>query len=285
MRSDNPEGRERPSLFSDDFDRPPASPPNSPFLFDSGDEDLSPDEEETVEPSGTGKAFLTMAIVGGLVIVIVGVALWLRTGTENAAGLGDNNPPSFAEKQSLPPLPPTGPPPTLAENSPGPPPGAPASRPVPEPAAAQAPAEPMTAVPAPEPEKTAAVLEPPRPRPTPASLRSAEEPATGDPRALVAAGQLSQAARAGRRLMMEAGAGAYTLQVLVACKPETVQRAFRKVSDQDLTLVPVTQGGKQCYRLCWGTYPGLREAKDAAPATPDYFLKEGKPRPLRIGDL
>jgi hypothetical protein len=76
------------------------------------------------------------------------------------------------------------------------------------------------------------------------------------------------------------------VQLLVACSGETVQNAVTNVSSAELFILPVKYQGRDCYRLCWGLYPGTAQAAAAARALPDYFRKGGAtPRVMSAAEL
>jgi hypothetical protein len=80
--------------------------------------------------------------------------------------------------------------------------------------------------------------------------------------------------------------GTSTVQLLVACSADTVQKAVRSVSSPELYIVPVKYQGRDCYRLCWGLYAGADQAATAARALPDYFRKGGAtPRVMSAAEL
>ena len=64
-----------------------------------------------------------------------------------------------------------------------------------------------------------------------------------------------EAARLFAADMKAAGRSAATLQLLIACSSETVQKAVESVGSDELLIVPVQYQGRDCYRLCWGVYP------------------------------
>jgi len=97
----------------------------------------------------------------------------------------------------------------------------------------------------------------------------------GDARALLAQGALSDAARAFAAALAPGARGRFTLQVLVACAPENVQKAVSAVPAEELLVLPVNLKGRACYRLCWGVYDSRPEAEAALGRLPSYFRQEG----------
>jgi septal ring-binding cell division protein DamX len=132
--------------------------------------------------------------------------------------------------------------------------------------------------PTPPPVATPASTPTPTPLPTPASTpKPAPPPAApaGDARALLRQGSLTEAARAFAAAMAPEARGRYSLQLLVACAPENVQKAVAAVPADELFILPVNLKGRACYRLGWGVYDSRPAAEAAAAALPTYFRQGG----------
>jgi hypothetical protein len=160
---------------------------------------------------------------------------------------------------------------------------APSAPPVAATAAVPAPTEAPSPTPAPSvastPTASPAAAVAPTPTPTPA-------PAVGDARALLRQGALPEAARAFASSLAPQARGRFSLQVLVACAPENVQKAVSAVPADELFILPVNVKGKSCYRLCWGVYDGRPAAEAALGGLPSYFRQGGAtPRLLPLLDL
>jgi septal ring-binding cell division protein DamX len=97
----------------------------------------------------------------------------------------------------------------------------------------------------------------------------------GDPHALLAQGALPDAARAFVASLTPGARGRYTLQVLVACAPENVQKAVSAVPSQELFVLPVNLKGHACYRVGWGVYDSRPAAEAALRSLPSYFRQGG----------
>ena len=97
----------------------------------------------------------------------------------------------------------------------------------------------------------------------------------GDARALLAQGALSDAARAFAASLRPGARGRFTLQVLVACAPENVQKAVSAVPAPELLVLPLDLKGRACYRLCWGVYDSRPAAEAALGTLPPYFRQGG----------
>jgi septal ring-binding cell division protein DamX len=80
--------------------------------------------------------------------------------------------------------------------------------------------------------------------------------------------------------------GRFSLQVLVACDPENVQKALTAVPAAELFILPVNVKGRGCYRLCWGVYDSRPAAEAALSALPSYFRQGGAaPRLSPLAEL
>jgi hypothetical protein len=111
--------------------------------------------------------------------------------------------------------------------------------------------------------------------PTPPPATAPPATATGaEPRALIRAGRFPEAARA-FATRARADRSRFTVQILVACTGETIQKALDNDPSQELYIVPVTLKGHSCYRLCWGIYDSTPLAEDAQRRLPDYFRQGG----------
>jgi hypothetical protein len=83
-----------------------------------------------------------------------------------------------------------------------------------------------------------------------------------------------------------APAGTFSVQLLVACSGETVQKALSSVNSPELFILPVHYQGRDCYRMCWGLYPGGNRALSAARSLPEYFRSGGaKPRVTATAEM
>jgi septal ring-binding cell division protein DamX len=172
-------------------------------------------------------------------------------------------------------------PPETAQATPAPPPTtlaaggtAPTTEPEVEPTAATTAAPVSSATPAPTPISTPRATPAPRPTATPRPTPAPAAPA-GDAHALLAQGVLPDAARAFAAALAPAAQGRFTLQVLVACAPENVQKAVSAVSATELLVLPVNLKGRDCYRLCWGVYDSRSAAEAALGRLPSYFRQGG----------
>jgi hypothetical protein len=142
---------------------------------------------------------------------------------------------------------------------------------------------------APSARPTAAPTIAPTPAPTPAATPVAVT--GGDPlaraRAQLRGGDLDSAAR-GFEAHLRSGAAAstYSIQLFVACAPDTVQKAVGEVGAPELFILPVSYKGKACFRLCWGVYGNAAGATAASRALPDYFVRGGAaPRVMSAAEL
>ena len=95
-------------------------------------------------------------------------------------------------------------------------------------------------------------------------------------------------AAASRQFGREFGSrtGEYTIQLLTACRDETVQKAVDSAGNSSrLFILPATVEGRRCYRVYWGTYPTQTRAQEALRReVPQPFRKErSQPRVTRLG--
>ena len=159
----------------------------------------------------------------------------------------------------------------------------PTSSPVPIATPAAVPSATPAAVPVatPTPTPTPVARATPQPRVTPAA---SVPPASA--RALLAQGALPDAARSFAASMAAGGRGRFSLQVLVACAPENVQKAVAAVPAEELFILPVNVKGRACYRLCWGVYDTRSAAEAALGGLPSYFRQGGAtPRLSPLAEL
>ena len=107
-----------------------------------------------------------------------------------------------------------------------------------------------------------------------------------DARSLLQSGSYPEAARRFAADLKSAGRNAATLQLLIACSSETVQKAVENVGANELVIVPVQFQGKDCYRLCWGVYPTSERASAAMRTLPGYFRERGAvPRVMPAAEI
>jgi hypothetical protein len=134
-----------------------------------------------------------------------------------------------------------------------------------------------TVAPSAPPVTTIATTLPPATRPTAptAPPRATNEGSLTDARTSLMRGDFSQAARGFAANLRSSGKGTYSLQLLVACSDETVQKAAHNVASQELFILPVEYKGRSCYRVCWGVYDSESRARSAVREVPDYFRKGG----------
>jgi septal ring-binding cell division protein DamX len=88
-------------------------------------------------------------------------------------------------------------------------------------------------------------------------------------------GSFGPAAKGFAANVKAATAQPFTIQLLVACSADTVQKALDRVSDDDLYILPVSYKGKSCNRICWGLYSDEAGAGSAIGRLPEYFQKNG----------
>jgi septal ring-binding cell division protein DamX len=117
------------------------------------------------------------------------------------------------------------------------------------------PAAPATSVPAP----AAPAALPQVQAATPPPSAAVTAPPSADPALAVLAGRAAEdLTRIGR------AHGSWTAQLVVACKPETVDRLVRQSRGASkLYVLPAEVHGAPCFRVCWGSYASASEAASA----------------------
>jgi hypothetical protein len=120
------------------------------------------------------------------------------------------------------------------------------------------------------------------PPPTPAPTLSLLDQA----RNALRSGSYDVAARDFAAHLQHAPAGTATIQLLVACSKDTVQKAMSEVGSAELFIVPVNYKGRDCYRMAWGVYPDAARAASAVRSLPEYFKRGGAtPRVMPAADV
>lgn len=236
---------------------------------------------------GGGRDPKMTIVFGGLAAALLAAAAWY-----SLAGAPEPAPPAARATPAA-----AAPPTTVAPGAPGPP--SSTASPAPPASASAAPATPPSAAPAtavkpagttPVPVTTLAAA-PPATRPPAATSPAAAAPGGGAPnpgeaRSLLARGSLPEAARAFMATVAAAPRGSASVQLLVACSAETVQKAVAAANAPELFIVPVSLKGRDCFRLCWGLYPSEAAAATATRSVPAYFRAGGAaPRVITAAEI
>jgi hypothetical protein len=192
---------------------------------------------------------------------------------------------------------PPAPEPKVAQARASTPPSPTASAPVPPPSPSDLPGAAPTAAPSaalapsgPTPSTTPTATPPPTPPPTPKAMAPPASPLDSGPvteaRSLMRKGSLGPAAKGFAANVKAAVGSPFTIQLLVACSADTVQKALDKVAADDLYILPVSYKGKSCHRICWGLYDTETGADAATRSLPDYFRQNGAtPKVVRTTTL
>ncbi len=126
----------------------------------------------------------------------------------------------------------------------------------------------------------------PRPTATPHAAPPSSASAGASARVLLGRGSLPEAAREFAASLRSGARTRFSVQILTACAPETVQKAVSAAGSEELLILPVALNGRACYRLCWGVYDDRRGAEAALAAIPSYFRQGGaKPRISPLAEL
>ncbi|MEO8501047.1 MAG: DUF4388 domain-containing protein [Vicinamibacteria bacterium] len=122
----------------------------------------------------------------------------------------------------------------------------------------------------------------PGPAPTVApKVASAGRPGTGGYDALKA-GRLAEAAAAFESVA-QSRSSEFSVQLLVACSPQTIEKALQNDPSTELFVLPATVGGKSCHRLMRGFFPTTAEAAQSVSKLPGYYAAEGaKPKAVPL---
>jgi septal ring-binding cell division protein DamX len=76
--------------------------------------------------------------------------------------------------------------------------------------------------------------------------------------------------------------GRYTAQLVVACKPETVDRLIAAAHGaKSLYVLPAQVKGQACFRVCWGSY-GTQDDAARAADLPAALRSAERPRAVEI---
>jgi hypothetical protein len=240
---------------------------------------------------GGGKSVL----IGLFVVVVIAAAgaagwyFWLEPQSRRAASNLPSSAgpvPTAAAAPSTALAPPTTSPGAGAAPASGAEPAPPTAAPPTTTPAATAPAAAPTAVPSGATPARATPTRAATPRPSRPQTSSDPEQALGNARESLKAGRLSDAAQDFVASLRAQPAESHSIQVLLACSPETVQKAARNVPDDRLFIVPFRYRGRDCHRICWGVYAGQAEAEKALSTVPAYFREGGsKPRVVAVSGL
>jgi hypothetical protein len=126
----------------------------------------------------------------------------------------------------------------------------------------------------------------PSPRATQGTAQTRTAPANlAEARTLLKSGEFEQAAQGFAATVKAAPASSASVQILVACSPETVQKAVQNAGSPELFIVPVNYQGRDCYRLMWGLYESASRAASAVPTLPEYFRKGATPRVVGASEI
>jgi septal ring-binding cell division protein DamX len=122
-------------------------------------------------------------------------------------------------------------------------------------------------------------------RPSPAAQARPGATNLAEARTLLKSGDFDAAAQGFAATVKAAPASSASVQILVACSPETVQKAVQNAGSPELFIVPVNYKGRDCYRLCWGLYESSSRAASAVRSLPEYFRKGATPRVVGASEI
>jgi uncharacterized protein DUF4388 len=220
------------------------------------------------------------ALVGaGVLVLVVFGGLWYYRQNPDAFAFGRRAreaPPSPTFPTAAPLIPPTPAPPTTPGAE------APPTTMAAAPPRTMAVAPPPVSIPTPTATVPVVTRPPATPPPTPpASVNLLEQARTA-----LRGGNHAEAARAFAAHIRRAPRGTATVQLLVACSTDTVQKAMSEVGSSELFILPVSYQGRDCYRMCWGLYADAARAASAVRSLPDYFRRGGaSPRVVTAAEV
>jgi hypothetical protein len=237
------------------------------------------------QKSGGGKVVM-LAVVGLLAVAATGGGWMLWSNRTAQPVKAAANPPTVASAS---------PAASVASAAPS----APASSGAAAPAPSVAPSSPpvaakASAAPLPSPSATVATTVPAaKPTSPPLAPPKAASP-PGKPAAklslaesgsLLRRGQFDEAAR-GFQANLKEGKATHSVQVLLACSTDTMDKVVKSVQAEDLFLVPIFYKGKNCYRVGWGLYDSEAKAKAGIRSVPGYFTAEkNKPKVVTLAEM
>ena len=83
--------------------------------------------------------------------------------------------------------------------------------------------------------------------------------------------------------MAQGRAAEYSIQILVACSEQTIQKALQNDTSPDLFTLPAVISAKPCHRLMRGFFKTNSEAMQSLATLPAYYVAEGaKPKPVLV---
>ena len=118
--------------------------------------------------------------------------------------------------------------------------------------------------------------------PAPPRTASSAQAASAAGYAALKAGRLAEAASA-FTAVARSHASEFSVQLLVACAPQTIEKAIQNDSSPELYILPADINGKPCHRLMRGFFKTSAQASQAVPGLPAYYVAEGaKPRAVPV---
>lgn len=120
------------------------------------------------------------------------------------------------------------------------------------------------------------------PRGAPVAATPAGATASGSAYQAMKAGRLDEASTAFANLARSRSTE-FSVQILVACSAQTIEKAIQNDPSPDLFVLPASMDGKACHRLLRGFYKTTAEAARSVSGFPPYYAAEGaKPRTVAI---
>jgi hypothetical protein len=142
-------------------------------------------------------------------------------------------------------------------------------------------ASPVKASPLATPPPTPAAKATPTPLPKAASAGASLD----DARAALRKGRFDDAAR-GFQSVLKESKSSHSVQILLACSTDTLQKAVDAVQASEFYVLPVHYKGKDCYRVGWGLYESEAKATAGVRGVPQYFRQGGaRPKVVSLSEM
>jgi septal ring-binding cell division protein DamX len=79
-------------------------------------------------------------------------------------------------------------------------------------------------------------------------------------------------AESDRRTLARSRRTRYTIQLELVCELPSLEEAWNYERGRAMWLLVSTHRGRECFRVLWGRYPTLEEARSAKGSVPRFFF-------------
>lgn len=116
----------------------------------------------------------------------------------------------------------------------------------------------------------------PNPPPTRVAARIAPVPTAVAPRAEATRAEWLRRAERDRQALLNRRGVRYSVQLELACEPETLQKAWNwDKPSGTIWLLTTSYRGRTCFRVLWGRYGSLAQAREGRKRVPEFFAAPG----------